>query len=217
MKERVGSLYRLQLIFIKNLIKFTGPVLDIGCHDDLILSNIEAPLKIGVDLDIKKELGKKNLFVCADANFLPFKKGVFKQIFLLDVIEHIEYDYLLSESIAHVLALDGNLFLTTPQKTILMNPFFLTKYISRKWGHIYRLGYTNKELQNLFSKEFDVRFEDWNAPWWRFFYLAIRFIAEFSPFISKLVVKTIIRFDSKNPEGHRGYIMMTGKIKDANG
>ncbi|OJX45934.1 MAG: hypothetical protein BGO78_03335 [Chloroflexi bacterium 44-23] len=216
MKERIGSLYRLQLIKFLKLSAFDGPILDIGCHDDLILSNIEAPLKIGVDLELKKQLGNKYLFVCADANFLPFKQGVFKQVFLLDVIEHIENANLLPSSIKHVLMLDGCLFLTTPQKTILLNPFFLTKYISRKWGHIYRLGYTQNELEILFSKYFSLEYKDWNAPCWRFFYLLIRFVAEFSPSITRFIIETVFRFDSKKSRGLNGYILMHGKSKETN-
>jgi len=210
MKIRIGTLYRLKLVNHLGEINFPGPVMDIGCNDGLLLSSITSPLKVGVDISLPKEKSTDYNFVCADANFLPFKKEVFSQIFLLDVIEHIEEDYLLSDSISFVLSKKGYFLITTPSKNIRLNPFFLTKAISKKWGHHFRLGYTKNELINIFQSNFYIRIDDWNAPYWRFFYLIIRFSSEISYKFSFWLINKVFNCDKKLPQGNHGYYILRG-------
>lgn len=212
MKIRIGTIYRVELIKHFRLTEFIGPVLDVGCHDNTNLSEIKAPIKIGIDLERGDKIDGIN-FVQADAKFLPFKSNCFEQIFMMDVIEHIEDERDLSASLFRVLKPSGNIFLTTPSKAILLNPWFLTKYISEKWGHYYRLGYTEDELSELFSDEFNLLIDTWNAQWWRFFYLFLRSTIEIFPKFGISLVKRIFALDARQTEGVHGYLTLKGKKK----
>lgn len=210
MKERIGTIYRINLIKHLGLDKACNRVLDIGCHNGYFLSKIEAHIKIGIDLSLP-ENRYEGLFVCADANYLPFKKECFDYIFAMDIIEHIEKDSLLSESLNHVLVPNGKFIITTPSENIRLNPWFLTKAISIKWGHIYRLGYSSKRLQELFSENFSLTIQEWNAWWWRFLYLLIRFTSEINQELTVYLIKQVAHLDSKKTSGKSGYLVVFGE------
>ncbi|MCB2214123.1 class I SAM-dependent methyltransferase [bacterium] len=213
MKIRIGTLYRIKLLSYFKKLKIDGPVLDIGCHNGEILDRIDAPLKIGIDLDIKNYKGGVN-FVRADANHLPFKKESFAWISILDVIEHIEDERLLSENMFNCLKTSGSFFLTTPSKDIHMFPGFLTGFISNKWGHFYRRGYAKSTLSKLFSEKFNLTFHEWNAQWWRFFYLFIRGAALFSTAIASKMIDVVFKMDSSKSDGMKGYLILEGTPKN---
>lgn len=213
MKIRIGTLYRIKIINFFNKSEINGPILDIGCHNGEILDCINAPLKVGIDVEIttyKKEIN----FVCADANHLPFKKESFDKVFLLDVIEHIEDESPLPQNIYNCLKPSGSFFLTTPSKNIRMFPGFLTGFISKKWGHIYRRGYTKNGLSKFFSEKFIITFHEWNAQWWRFFYLFIRGVALFSTSLSSKLIDVVFKLDTLKSEGVRGYLVLEGIRKN---
>lgn len=214
MKVRIGTLYRIQIIDYFNKRNINGAVLDIGCHDGIFLKNVEAPLKIGIDVELKN-VSDGIYFVQADANYLPFKKETFTQVYLMDVIEHIEDDKKLPLSIYRVLKTSGSFFLTTPSMNIQLFPWFLTNAISKKWGHIYRIGYSYEELKNLFQKYFVLTFYEWDATWWRTFYLGIRLISEISFRLTASIIKLIFTLDAKNTKGLKGYLILEGIKKDA--
>jgi SAM-dependent methyltransferase len=213
MKTRIGTLYRNEIIKYFDQVQASGPVLDIGCHDGELLKKINASVKVGIDIEMKKVDEKIN-FVCADANFLPFQNEIFEKVFAMDVIEHIENDHLLPSSIHRVLSPHGSFFLTTPSKSIRLFPWFLTNFISKKWGHIYRLGYTKMELEKLFSGIFHLNIYEWNAKWWRVFYLFIRSMVMISQNFTEFIIKKIFYFDSKSQNGVRGYLIMEGLKKN---
>ena len=213
MNERVGSLYRLEIIKYLQYTDNQGAVLDIGCHDNLILSHIDAPLKIAVDI-VRPSVPCNILFVQADINHLPFMDGAFNQVFILDVVEHVKEDYLIPNSLLRVLSPKAGFLLTTPSKSIRLYPGFLTNYISQKWGHVYRLGYSKSELLKLFNQDFYLKFMEWNAPWWRFFYLPIRLLSEISPYLMKLLIKIIFFLDTLSVHGDKGYFVLEGTPKN---
>ncbi len=214
MKERIGSLYRIQIIKHFNLNNINGKVLDIGCHNGFILSQIDAQLKIGIDLELPKHKHRHINYVCADVNHLPFKKEAFDKILLLDVIEHIFEDVLVPESIYRVLVQNGSFFLSTPSDQIKLFPSILTKPISRKWGHIFRLGYSIERLRELFSKHFIFNICEWNANYWRVLYLPIRLISIFSTKITNWLIIKVFLFDKESTFGSNGYYITTGIKND---
>ena len=210
MRIRIGTLYRYELIKYFNRHMIDGPVLDVGCNDCFILRNIKAPIKIGIDLEINN-INNGQLFVIADVNYLPFSNNVFEHIFALDVVEHLENDTLISKSLNRVLRNDGTILLTTPNKSIKLFPWFLTNYISKKWGHIYRNGYQINELCELFLDDFDLSIYEWNAFYWRTFYIIIRLIAELSISLTSFLIQQIFILDSHLKQGNKGYLVLEGR------
>lgn len=213
MKRRIGTTYRIELLRYFNQTKVNGSILDIGCHNGEILEVIDAPIKIGIDIE-RKSVNDGIYFVQADANHLPFKKDFFSRIFILDVIEHIEDDSNLSFTFYSHLQPSGSFFLSTPSKDILLFPRFLTGYISKKWGHYYRRGYSKERLKELFNDEFVIHISEWNSPWWRFFYLPIRLINEISPSLCIKIIQLFFSMDSKKQNGNRGYFVLEGVRKN---
>ncbi len=59
--------------------------------------------------------------VCADANVLPMKNEMFDIIILQDVIEHIELSDGFFENVGNLLKPDGILYISTPNRTSLLN------------------------------------------------------------------------------------------------
>lgn len=212
-KHRMGTVYRETMLESLDLLSPTqGKVLDIGCYDSLLLSKLQAGLRVGVDLQPVHKYNGINL-VQADARFLPFKRGCFDQVYALDVIEHIEDDGSFAKSLIKVLAPDGKVVLTTPSAQIRLNPPFLTSWISRKWGHIYRLGYHPARLVELFRQELEVKILPWNAPAYRFFYPFLRLIQFTFPKSVDKLVKHICNYDFRNQDGQRGFHILIGKRK----
>jgi len=58
-------------------------------------------------------------FVCSNAEYLPFKPGVFSVVLSLDTLEHLDDDRRAVEEICRVLADDGVLILNVPALKIL--------------------------------------------------------------------------------------------------
>src|SRR6266545_782016 len=123
----MGTIYRREML---NAFSFppADTILDVGCFDGFILSELPGNFKVGVDLSPVHN--RKINQVQADACDLPFQNDRFDFVFALDVIEHIPDDQKFVRSLVRVLKPGGSLFLTTPSKAIRMTPPFLTGYIS---------------------------------------------------------------------------------------
>jgi len=67
-------------------------VLDVGCDDGYFLSQIEAALKDGVNLNPPSVEKQYSPVIKADACQLPFARGTSDNAFAFDIIEHIEDD-----------------------------------------------------------------------------------------------------------------------------
>ena len=205
---RLGTVYREEIIRHLNIISKFGPILDIGCHDGYFLSHTESNLRVGVDLD-PLPLFSNVEYVCADGCNLPFKPGFFTQVFALDVLEHVPNDADFARSIFKQLNLQGELILTTPSKNIIVTPRFLSGWIGKRWGHTQRTGYSPKNLFDLFTlDQNDIVFQAWNAPYYRFWYMAIRLLQIISPNFSIFIVRQIARIDCKFKNGHQGFYVI---------
>lgn len=209
---RIGSYYRSKILQTSKSLKSVERVIDIGSHDGYLLSFFPDSLKIAVDVLLPVE-HIDCPFVIADAKALPFKDGSFDLALLMDVIEHIEDETGLSDSLARIIDKEGGLFLTTPSVNISLFPKFLTKAISKKWGHHFRLGYTKDKLKLIFQDNFSIEIEDWNAPFFRLFYLPLRLMNMVSSKIAFFFLDRVALYDALHKNGLQGYLLLTGKLK----
>jgi SAM-dependent methyltransferase len=205
--RRLGTTYRNEVMHILYGDKFSGKVLDVGCYDGFHLSNIEADLRVGADPQPKG--GAPGLvFVQADGRFLPFANKEFDFVFALDVIEHIEDDLAFAKSLMQVVSSSGRIILSTPNINIRIFPSFLTRWVSIKWGHYYRLGYSPEMLRKIFGSGINIKIRPWNAFYFRLFYLPLRFLYQFFPRFSTHIVKNLAHFDARISDGDHGYLIL---------
>lgn len=216
--SRLGTIYRDEVLKILEKRPNFGRVLDVGCHDGYWLSTLNTSTRIGIDPQPITGAPGVDL-VCADGRFLPFDEGSFDHIFALDVIEHVADDQAFAQSLIRMVAPGGRLFISTPALGIRLTPRFLTRWISKQWGHTLRLGYTPERLYELFAGDLDVHVTSWNAPRYRLYYLAIRLLAVFSPGLAVKLTRRIAHSDSHQPEGENGFYLLEGirpALPDAN-
>jgi len=208
--SRLGQLYRLH--YLKEIEKdFSGKaVLDIGCHDPGWLQTIDASRRIGIDL--KPGLGTMDILMVQGSGFrLPFPSACFDVIFLLDVIEHVEEEHNLINEVERVLKKGGRITLTTPSLDIRVFPPFLTGWVSRKWGHDYRRGYTQEELEAFFDDFSSTTILKWRAFYYRNFYFFLRAVFAFSPNLAEKIVRYFVKKESKKPFGDHGFLVLEAK------
>lgn len=206
--RRLGVVYRKRYIY--RLLKDkenlnTDYVLDVGCFDGSTIPIDNVKNFVAVDIDPHPFLLKVN-YVRADGKNLPFEKRKFDLIFALDVIEHVEDDKVFARQLIESIAPGGRLILTTPSANIKMYPKFLTGWISLKWGHIFRIGYTRNQLHEMFLNDnIRISINPWNAPSYRTLYLIARFLLPIFPsVINRWVVKMADR-DYFRQEGDQGF------------
>ena len=205
--KRLGQFYRKT--YLKQMGKDFGGdnVLDIGCHSDAWLSTINANIRIGLDID--PGIPSKTVSVVkADGSEMPFSDNSFDVIYLLDVIEHLNDDKRLAQEILRVLSRNGKLILTTPQKSIQITPKFLTGWVSKKWGHIYRRGYEKKELAEYFDKNTIINIYELKAKWYRRLYFPLRVIFIISKKLTDAILKFIVNEELKDPYGSKGFLLV---------
>jgi SAM-dependent methyltransferase len=212
-RVRLGTLYRLELLSHLSFGRDQNGsrVLDVGCHDGYVLSHLDLPVKVGIDLEPSRGLAGLNL-VCGDGLFLPFQMGSFDQVYAMDVIEHVVDDRSFAAGLLRMLAPGGALLLTTPSRDIRLNPPFLTRWISHQWGHYYRLGYSRQELEQLFQHpDFEVKITPWSAPGYRFFYLVMRALYPVWPAAAQKILKWVSNWDADHMVGNRGYFILEAR------
>lgn len=137
-----------------------GRTLNIGAgeiqwiENDLLLGNKNL---YSSDID-KKNLGANNLAknkLVVNAEKIPFGKGFFSQIIILDVLEHIKHDNLVVKELNRVLKKGGILIISVPNDTILsfLNPIRYIQHerhytIKKIVGMIKQNGF---KLEKIFS------------------------------------------------------------------
>lgn len=106
---------RMEMVIPKLRPKTT--VLDIGCYDGEFLTSIRKVITDGYGIDpLVTTHSYKNLrFIeWTFENFLPFRKRMFDDIFMLATLEHIKNKKDLAEECYRVLKKDGRVIMTVP-------------------------------------------------------------------------------------------------------
>jgi SAM-dependent methyltransferase len=108
-------------------VKFTSPVLDIGCGNgeiDKLLFLKKGKIDVGVDsnkyeLEKANKSGVYNKVVCADVCKLPLEKGKFNTVISNSTFEHIKDDEKALVEVSRVLKKDGHFYFTVPTNKLL--------------------------------------------------------------------------------------------------
>jgi SAM-dependent methyltransferase len=97
--------------------------------------------KLNIDIDRKADLD-----LLADARFLPFRSGTFKEIFMDQVLEHIPQDLKVVEEVHRVLRQPGWFVCSVPRKGMLAR---IDKFVLHP--HEFHANYTEDRLGDLLS------------------------------------------------------------------
>ncbi len=155
------ALIRANEIRALDKIKFSHPVLDIGCGNGVvagvILKKRNEKFDMGIDLSEKEvSFAKKSGFYkkCKVESVykLSFKNGEFACVFSNSVVEHIpDLEQALSE-MSRVLKKNGQFIITVPTP-------YLTKYL---WGYSFFKNAGFKILADAYGKFFNFLFKHHN-------------------------------------------------------
>lgn len=122
------------LAFLSNSSKHPAEVrvLDVGCGYGEILSEFDAVLKVGVDINLTalkeaKQRNKKAFFVLCDIEHLPFKAETFDRVICSEVLEHVDNPKELARGIVDVTRTRGFFCITVPNELITTAGRFLLR------------------------------------------------------------------------------------------
>jgi len=122
-----NTAYRKHALIVQQWIS-SGRTLDIGAGDGLITSLIDAE---GIDdnetaVKLAKEKGVN--VILGDAYGMPYKKNIFDNVLMGDVIEHLKYPAKVIDQIKKVLKPKGRLYIVTPPKGGKMDKYHYKEY-----------------------------------------------------------------------------------------
>ncbi len=122
--------------------------LDIGCGYH------PAHIRRGyISIDIETTKDKVPNFVCADAHNLPFQNNIFQQIFMHEVIEHVENPTRCLKEARRVLEAKGELVVATPHPYLLRKILRMLIRFSLSDTNPHHIAiWTPIEMQNLMRK-----------------------------------------------------------------
>lgn len=106
--------YRLE---ISKYAKDDKSILDIGCGTGLLLSQVKARKRVGVDVSprLLGQLRNNSLhLIQSDAETLPFKQGSFDLVYSVNLLEHVPHPGTVVNEGVGVLKRGGKLVLITP-------------------------------------------------------------------------------------------------------
>jgi SAM-dependent methyltransferase len=116
---------RTVMRLLSSFMKVKGRILDLGCGTGGNMRHFSRfGTVFGLDMEKKAiEFAKKNnkseKFVLSGADALPFKKGSFKGVLMLEVLEHVEDDMHVLKEIRGALEDGGLLFMSVPAHMFL--------------------------------------------------------------------------------------------------
>ena len=203
---RLGSYYRWLLSDYLGLLPAQYErLLDVGCHDGYLISQVVCDMRIAIDL-APSPFSYYPVWQ-ADGCHLPFGDGSFDRVYLLDVIEHsVEYDLMLSEAV-RCLRVGGSLWISTPSLHWWVMPPFLTGMLDQHWGHV-RRGHTVEDIQASLPSGCQVQPLHWNMPYFRFCYFPIRLLWNLWPALARCWLAWVSRQDQKARPGKSGHLFL---------
>lgn len=209
---RFGTYYRFLILQNLNFHLEGNSILDIGCYDGFLLSHVNAAEKTGIDLQTLKKYPNIQYI---QSNFLSynFKNKKFDKIFSFDVLEHVKEDELFLKKVVKLLDENGTAILSTPSDKISIFPSFFQSYVDKRWGHIYRRGYSKDKITQLLS-DFEkagiinVKFIEWNCPTFRLTYLPLNLIWRIFPRLAKIILRFFIKMDLMFEKGQSGFLFV---------
>lgn len=148
---------------LKSLNGVEGKILDVGCADGSLTSQIATHLKnskvTGVDLykesiAFAKKKWPQAKFVVGDARKLPFKNGAFDAVICVETLEHVPDNHIALKEINRVLKKNGHLIVCQDTDSRLFNFiwYFWTKWKGKVWVGAHISCMKPKELENFLKK-----------------------------------------------------------------
>jgi SAM-dependent methyltransferase len=204
---RMGTYYRAELLKSLGLHRSEGRILDIGGYDGFMLSLLDAPEKVSVDIEtIPLHPGIR--YCLGDGLALPFRDESFDTIYALDVLEHVDSEQSFASELIRVLKPGGRLVLTTPQRDIRIFPGALQRWVNRKWQHYKTPGYSQSDVEDLFEvhKLAQARVSRLSAWWFLTFYLPLSSVWKLAPGFARTVLGRIASMDAPG-RGPHGYLL----------
>jgi len=206
---RIGSYYRYLVLHSLKLPLTGKKILDIGGYDGFLLSRIPGETKTLIDIS-PRSLYPDIHYIEGDFLAFDFKDDKFDLICAFDVIEHVKDDRDFLEKIVHLLSPEGRALLSTPSEKIQIFPSFLQKWVDKKWGHVYRRGYSQQTLTSMITerqgKNLDMRIMEWNAQWFRFFYFPLWISWRLWESFTKKILNRIVLSETARQDGENGYL-----------
>ena len=206
----LGTYYRHLLLKKLNFDLEGEKALEIGCHDGFIISNIKARTKVGIDL---KPINKYPNVDYIKSDFIDynFDKRKFDIILSIEVMEHIEDADKFLWKLSNLISKKGKALLSVPSKNIKVFPSIFQSYIDKRWGHYYRRGFGVDELKSLLKRNIKgkkFKIIEWNCPFYRSFYIPLKFLWPILPFITKKILSLLIDLDLKFKKGKSGFFFV---------
>ena len=108
--------------------------------------------------------------------------------------------------------------LNTPSENIKIFPPFLQNWVDKKWGHVYRRGYTPQQIEQLLydvgnKNDISLNIIQWNCPFFRHLYLPLSFFWRISPSLTKNVLASIVELDARFQTGDSGFLYIIIKVE----
>jgi 2-polyprenyl-3-methyl-5-hydroxy-6-metoxy-1,4-benzoquinol methylase len=209
---RLGTYYRYIIVHAIKLPLTGRKILDIGGYDGFLLSTINGEKKTLIDISPHNQYSNIQ-YIKDDFLAFDFKDDRFDLICAFDVIEHIQQDNDFLEKIINLLAPGGIALLSTPSEKIRIFPCVLQSWVDKKWGHIYRRGYSIQKLHEMIAEirnQNQLNFEivEWNAPWFRFFYFPLRVLWHFQESFTKKILNRMILHEMSGRNGENGFLFL---------
>lgn len=209
---RSGTVYRSAL-FHRLGVRASGErVLDIGSFDSYWLSQQPGVMRVGVDLDIRRNEGCHVLR--GTALRLPFADATFDSVFAFEVIEHVDDDRQFLGELARVVRPGGTITISTPAADLRIFPARLTPWAHRRWGHYHRTGYERAQLDALLRDAGAPQVEVRQLSTWtmRHLYLPLTLLGRVSEALAAAAFRACAAIDARLlREGPHGYLLATAK------